>query len=453
MARKEDYIPTDYPGIKQRKSDGKYIVTIDLGRQMKLNKKTGEMEMRQCKTTKIVPTLKEAKALTGKNNAVKRRKKVSRVAGKVLFSDAIDDFLAFYDDDWGNSHRERQASYARRCKAYLGKMDVRDIDTRTIEEFFKWCKEDHSEVGYGPIIPKTIQKIKSMLSKMWRFMKKSQHKYGVTENVVMDAEYGKVDAYEAAVITPKEYSELLEFALKNELDYSNIALVALLGMAGLRRGEVCGLQWKDILWDKKLIDVRQQRAQRNVGWEITCPKNGDPDGKTRAERRQRYAALPDKLAAVLRLVAKQQEIYQGHKIKPDEYVYRQKVDIVNNVLCNPRVCDRRFNELQTRYNKIREKQEKEPLPHLRNHDLRHTLISMCINNGVDRLQVSCSVGHRPEGNTTITTYWHDDNNRAEMIECIDRLITTEIVIPNMEAEIYRKPLGSPEGRVTRNNEL
>ena len=41
MARADVYKATDFPGIKQRIKDGKYLVVIDLGRQPKLDKKTG----------------------------------------------------------------------------------------------------------------------------------------------------------------------------------------------------------------------------------------------------------------------------------------------------------------------------------------------------------------------------------------------------------------------------
>ena len=44
--KKELYKETGYPGLKQRISDNMYIVTIDLGRQLRLNKKTGLMEMK-----------------------------------------------------------------------------------------------------------------------------------------------------------------------------------------------------------------------------------------------------------------------------------------------------------------------------------------------------------------------------------------------------------------------
>ena len=68
MARKDEYKATEYPGIKQRISDGKYLAIIDLGRQPKLDKKTGLIVEKQCKTQKLFDTLKEAKAYQGENN-------------------------------------------------------------------------------------------------------------------------------------------------------------------------------------------------------------------------------------------------------------------------------------------------------------------------------------------------------------------------------------------------
>lgn len=57
MARKDEYKATEYPGIKQRIKDGKYLVVIDLGRQPRLDKKTGLMVQKQCKTQKVFDTL------------------------------------------------------------------------------------------------------------------------------------------------------------------------------------------------------------------------------------------------------------------------------------------------------------------------------------------------------------------------------------------------------------
>lgn len=104
MTRKDEYRATDYPGIKQGISDGKYLVIIDLGRQPKLDKKTGLIVEKQCKTQKIFDTLKAAKAYQGANNKAKSHQKVSQVAGRVTFPQAIADCDVKYSKDWGASY-------------------------------------------------------------------------------------------------------------------------------------------------------------------------------------------------------------------------------------------------------------------------------------------------------------------------------------------------------------
>lgn len=47
MPRKDEYEDVGIKGIKRRIKDGKYIVSIDLGRQPKINPKTGLVEQKQ----------------------------------------------------------------------------------------------------------------------------------------------------------------------------------------------------------------------------------------------------------------------------------------------------------------------------------------------------------------------------------------------------------------------
>ena len=459
MAKKETYKPVEgHTGIKKRLSDGMYIVTLDFGRQMKPDKKTGELMLKPVKTTRIVKTLKEAVKLREDNNRVKRRLKTSNATGKLLFRDAAEDFFKSHKGEFSDSKYSTFRSYNNRCLFYLGNMDVRNIDTLTIEKFFTWCKQDHkNETGLRPLRNVTIQKVKSYLVQLWQFMKKHKAKWHVSENVVIDAEYGKPELYKANYLKSDEYNEFLEYALKNEHDYSNIAMISLAGMAGLRRGEIAGLTWKDIDTEKKLIDIHQQRKQirgGDVEWEIAPPKNGDPKGKTRFERRERYSALPYQLVQVLELVKKQQIAYLGKEPKHDDFVFRQKVDLVNGVLCNPRKLSTRFTQLVTRYNRVRAKQKKDPIELTHLHELRHSFVTAMINEAkIEPIRVSVNVGHIPRGSTTIEKYWHDDNNRDEIREATEKLITTKIEIPNLEQDIKRPAKEKPDGRDLRNDDL
>ena len=65
MAKKSEVRDTGFPGIKQRLSDNRYLVTLDYGRQKKTDPKTGEVRLRQVKTTKVVSSLKEAQGTVG----------------------------------------------------------------------------------------------------------------------------------------------------------------------------------------------------------------------------------------------------------------------------------------------------------------------------------------------------------------------------------------------------
>ena len=431
--KKELYKETGYPGIKQRISDNMYIVTIDLGRQLRLNKKTGLMEMKQAKTTKHVTTLKEAKALLGKNNKEKKERKVTEVAEKVPFIRALAEYTAHYKENWSDSYMMQKQSQAKRMQTYFGNRDVKSIDTLDIEEFFKWCRSP--QPGFPqPLSNNSIQKIRTHLYDLWKYMKKNQKKYGIRENVVLDAEVGDIKKFEATILNAEQVNYMIQYAINNEKDYSTLALIGLPLLSGLRRGELCGVKWKNLDFEKRLIDVEYQRCQISTGSLEKVPKGGKDDGNSREERKQRYAALPDSLAILLGYIKDQQAVYLRRKVTPEDYIYMTKVNLVNGYLPHPGKLSRKFSEFQNRMNKVREKAGLEPIPQVRLHDLRHTFISLCLNGGVNQFQVSANCGHTFSGkgnSITVSVYWHDDNNREDIITFIDKMITAKLEILDM----------------------
>jgi integrase len=317
--------------------------------------------------------------------------------------------------------------------SYFGDTDVRKIDTLAIEAFFDWCRIPN-EVYPTALGNNSIQKYKTHLSDLWKFMKKGKI-YGVTENVVTDADIGDIEKYEATTWTIEQVKYLLWYVTHYETDYAAFSLLAIPALAGLRRGELCGLQWKDIDFKNKLIDVRQQRKQTAEGTETSVPKNGRENGRSRFERRQRYAALPDTLATLLLKVKEQQTDFLGEEPGPDDYVYRAKHNMGRGALPSPGKVSKRFDELQIRCNWLRAKKGLEPIPAIRLHDLRHTFISMCINGNVNHLRVSANCGHTNNDrhmSTTLKVYWHDNDDRTEIREFIDSTFKdVDISIPDL----------------------
>lgn len=407
--------PTKYPGIVQL-TNGRYKVTIDYGRDEVTNK--------QRKTHKTVDTLKEARALQGQNADAKKLNRTTGITGKVLFKDALKDYNETYKKEWSLSYATMKHNQEKRMIYYFGDKDVRKISTLDIEAFFKWCQEEHEKEGFpNALCNNSIGKYKTHMSDIWVFMKKNKLKYGVTENVITDAKIGKIEKYEAITLLPEQIKYYLWYVTHCEKDYSTFALFAIPALVGVRRGELCGLQWGDIDFENEIIDIQRQREEINSKIVVSVPKMGDPNGKTRFEKRQRYAALPEVTKNLLLEIKKQQEEILERPVASDEYVYRTKENLVRSSLPRPGKVSIRWKELQERCNKVRENKELEPFPIVRLHDLRHSFISMCLNGGVNPLQVSANVGHSNGDrhlSTTIKTYWHDNQDRAEIKNFIDK---------------------------------
>ena len=361
--KKDTYVDTGTPGIKQNVITKKYVVSLDFGRQLRMNKKTGRMEMKQIKTTRTVSTMKEAKAIQGKNNALKKTRRTTGITRKIAFDQVLDEYTEYYKSTWSDSYMMQKQSQAKRMKAYFSDRDVRTIDTLDIEKFFAGCKESQPGFEY-PLSNNSIQKIRTHLKDFWIYMKKNQNRYGITENVVLDADYGEVQVFKGNILNAEQVNYMLQFAINYEADYSVWSMIGFTVLTGMRRGELCGIKWRNIDFENRLIDVEYQRCQISTGSIEKVPKKGNDDGHTREERKQRYAALPDILVQMLEHIKAQQEEYLQRSVKPDDYIYMTKENLVRGYLPHPGKVSRRFSEFLNRVNKARGKDGLEPLPYI-----------------------------------------------------------------------------------------
>lgn len=403
--RKDEVRETGFAGIKQRISDGKYVVSLDLGREIITDPKTGKRKERQKKSTRVVSTLKEAKALIGENNASKRHKRITGATGKVYIENVINDYKArYYDDEdkgWSESYKLQKNSQHKHFINYFGNMDLRKVDTADIEDYFLYCQND---IG---LCANTIQKHKSHLVDLWKFMKKNFSKYGIKKNIVLDADYGNIQKYVATPLKLERLNTLLNQCLLED-DRSTLMMVGLPALASCRRSEVCGLKRSKVDFVKKEILIDNARVQLGTKFIEKLPK-GD---------KTRVSCICDVLEKFFELTYEQQEEWsQGHQLKCGEYVYLTKTNIVHDYLPQPGKVSRRFRELQVRINKRLAEANKEPFPEMRIHDLRHTFISILLNSGkVNPFQVYGCAGHAIDDNTSTSVYWHDQGDRQEIID-------------------------------------
>lgn len=149
-------------------------------------------------------------------------------------------------------------------------------------------------------------------------------------------------------------------------------LVRVAAYAGLRRGELVALRWRDVDFTGRKIIVRRSLS-------------GDTELRSTKSRRAREVPLPDQAAAALDRLSRRDE-FTG----PDDYVFTNRLG-------------RRLDPsaLRRRFERARDAAE---LELLRFHDLRHTYGSLLVAGGIDLASVKAATGHSRI--TTTERYLH-----------------------------------------------
>lgn len=167
--------------------------------------------------------------------------------------------------------------------------------------------------------------------------------------------------------------KLLESSEEKELEKyisehkNNTTLgVALTMNTGLRIGELCALQWKDIDLKKRVLTVRKtvQRIQCHDGEKKTKVIIGDP----KSETSRRSIPLTKKMVSFL----------TQFKGNDEEYLLSAK-----NTPIEPRTMQYRFARILKNVN----------LPSIHFHALRHMFASTCVKLGFDVKTLSELLGH------------------------------------------------------------
>ena len=156
------------------------------------------------------------------------------------------------------------------------------------------------------------------------------------------------------------------------------ALFRLAACSGMRRGEVAGLRWSDIDFERSEVTIVRNAVTVDGAVVVTTPKSG---------RHRTLSLDPDTLAAL-----------RAHRRRQaEEYLvlgqYRPDGDDVwtwqDGSRLHPAVITRTFKRLA----------EAADLPPLRLHSLRHAWASNALDAGVELLDVSQRLGHASIGFT------------------------------------------------------
>jgi len=187
----------------------------------------------------------------------------------------------------------------------------------------------------------------------------------------------------ARALSQAEIERLLEAAHGTRyypLLYTTLAL-------GLRRGEVLGLRWEDVDFDREELAIRR----------IVVPVDGKTTiGEPKTLGSKRVLPLPPDLRDVLLgwgIELERVNLYGG-------WVFPAKTSAETPI--NPRNLERAFKGLL----------KKAGLPNYRFHDLRHTFATRTLASGVDPKTVSGLLGHSTVA-LTLDIYTHLERERMK----------------------------------------
>jgi integrase len=320
----------------------------------------------------------------------------------VKFADYSARWLAAKKQDLAPLTYKRYEHLLVKINEAIGHIKLGKITPLHLKEFYKNLTEVISPTTKKHYTPITIKHYHRCIAVILATATKEQIiPRNVASRSYMDAP--KVPKKEPAHLNLEEAQKFVSLANQHEDIRVKTALLLLI-YSGVRIGELCGLEWKDIDYDNNTIKiVRASQYCRGYGTITKEPKN---------ETSKRTIKLPEDIMKTLKeynLWYKQQRLMNG-----DRWIDTDRLFIQANGKAI----------LAATINAWLDKLIKEnDLPRVTPHSLRHTFCTLLIANGVDIRTVSAKAGHS-RTSTTLDIYTHAVKEADELAtQVLDDILT------------------------------
>ena len=287
-----------------------------------------------------------------------------------------------------------QHNYKKKLSHFKSLIDIK-ISDLNINDIEKWKEVNNKLTPAGtPLATRTKNDLFKYLKSILNYGTK-WHDFNFASM------YNKMTNFNNPNELPKEmefytYEEFKKF-ISVEDDIRFKTLFETLYYCGLRRGEIRGLTWNNIDFDRKELSIKQNvvNVSGDSGyWLITTPKT---------KTSMRIIPMPNNLVSDMKLLKEESKKIYGFEEK--WFVFGDIAPI------HPDVLRRRKNE----------NAKKAGVKQIRIHDFRHSCASLLINNGANITMVAKYLGHS-KIDETLNTYSHMFKNKLDnIVETINRL--------------------------------
>lgn len=326
----------------------------------------------------------------------KSRKEVKEKAqeAKALLEEQVEELtLGKWLEQWlkvfvvGHVKLKTEERYKTAVKKHIvpniGDINVKSLTSLQIQEFINSLHENGGEKGIG-LSPRTVNSARTVLSTA---LKQAVGAGIIDKNPVLFTKPIKTNRREISVLNKDECRKLVEAAKAESNQAFWIAIVIALE-TGLRKGEIFGLRWRDIDFNKQQLTVNTTVVTSNHGIVIqdsTKTKHSRRTVKLTVSTIRKLKEYKEWQSAYLDEIGAK-DIYDGFLITSE----RGSVKDPNN-----------FS-----YVTFKGLLKKAGLrDNIRFHDLRHTHATQLLQAGVDIKSVSERLGHSSI-RITLDTYTH-----------------------------------------------
>ena len=272
--------------------------------------------------------------------------------------------------------------YERQAKLYLrpalGNIPLETLKAHTVQRLYNSLSQEHD--GQPALSAKTIKNIHGVLH---RALDQAQKMGYIRNNPLAAVTLPRIEKKQ---IKPLEDGELCAFLKEIRGDpYELVYFVTV--FTGLRQGEVLGLTWDCVNFDKQTLLINKQHGKRKGTCEygFSSLKNDRP----------RVIEAADSVMDALRKQKTRQQrwasLLQGEWNNPDNLVFTTET---GRYLCN-----------QTVYLAFKKVMRRLRLDNVRFHDLRHTFAVNSLKSGDDIKTVQENLGHQTAA-FTLDVYAH-----------------------------------------------
>lgn len=246
----------------------------------------------------------------------------------------------------------------------LGHLKLVEITPLHLQKFIFALSEQKNDKG-KTLSASTIKVYYAIVQSMFQFA----CKMGFLENnpsVTNNLELPKILPAHTDILDEKNIIVMLKCLENSPIMWRTLIHLAL--CTGCRRGELAALQWNDVLWEKKQIQISKSLYYVKGEKNIKAPKNNTSN---------RVIVIPDYMITML----KKYKVWQ----------MEQTVHNIHHML----FTDKKGDYLTPQYISIwfQNFLKRNGMSHIKFHALRHTSATILLANGTNIKTVSSRLGH------------------------------------------------------------